>query len=325
MTGIFKTNNPLNTFLLFIYGFLLKAAWFINPPIPEIQKSDGFLFNDILVFIKPTLDLWPVSYAIISYLLIFTQAVSLNQVINDRRLMQKVNYLPAMSYLLITSLFLDWNILSAPLLINTLLIWIWARLTAFYKSQHVKSNLFNVGMAIGICSFFYFPSLAFIFLVISALLFTRAPRVAEWLMPVMGVVTAWYFLFAWYFLTDKLYTFSLPGFTISYPPFSKNNLAYVIGGSILLLGIIGGYYVKKNASKQLVQVRKSWTLLFLYLLVAILIPFINTRHTFDYWIIATIPLSAFVGCAFFYPRIRWIPGTIQWILVGFVIYMQYFQ
>ena len=39
--------------------------------------------------------------------------------------MQKNNYLPAMSYLLITSLFIDWNILSAPLVINTLLIWVW--------------------------------------------------------------------------------------------------------------------------------------------------------------------------------------------------------
>ena len=325
MTGIFRANNPLNTFLLFMYGLLLKSAWFIDPQIPVVQKSDGFLFNDILIFIKPTFDSWPISYSILSYLLIYTQAISFNHYMNSRKLMQRNNYLPAMSYLLITSLFIDWNVLSAPLVINTLLIWIWARLTNLYKNQHVKSTLFNVGLAIGICSFFYFPSLAFIIMVIFALLFTRAPRVAEWLMPVIGVFTTMYFLFSYLFLTDKLYRFSLPGFTIAYPPFTEKNIVYVIMGIVVLLTIVGMYYVKITTIKQVVQVRKSWTLLLLYLIVAILIPFINTSPNFEYWIIAAVPVSGFVASAFFYPRIRWVPMVLHWILVAFVIYMQYFE
>ena len=325
MTGIFRANNPLNTFLLFVYGLLLKSAWFINPQIPIVQKSDGFLFNDILIFIKPTFDAWPISYSIVSYLLIFTQAVSFNHYMNSRKLMQKNNYLPAMSYLLITSLFIDWNLLSAPLVINTLLIWVWSRLTDLYKSQHVKSTLFNVGLAIGICSFFYFPSLAFILMVIFALLFTRAPKVAEWLMPIIGVFTTFYFLFSYLFLTNRLYRFSLPGFTIAYPPLTEKNIVYAIMGIVVLLTIVGMYYVQATSSKQVVQVRKSWTLLLLYLIVAIIIPFINTSPNFAYWIIAVVPASAFVASAFFYPRIRWIPMVLHWVLVAFVIYMQYFK
>ena len=325
MTGIFRANNPLNTFLLFMYGLLLKSAWFIDPQIPVVQKSDGFLFNDILIFIKPTFDSWPISYSILSYLLIYTQAISFNHYMNSRKLMQRNNYLPAMSYLLITSLFIDWNVLSAPLVINTLLIWIWAKLTNLYKSTNVKSTLFNVGLAIGICSFFYFPSLAFIIMVIFALLFTRAPRVAEWLMPVIGVFTTMYFLFSYLFLTDKLYRFSLPGFTIAYPPFTEKNIVYAIMGIVVLLTIVGMYYVKVTTIKQVVQVRKGWTLLLFYLIVAILIPFINTTPNFEYWIIAAVPVSAFVASAFFYPRMKWVPMVLHWILVAFVIYMQYFE
>ena len=239
--------------------------------------------------------------------------------------MQKNNYLPAMSYLLITSLFIDWNILSAPLVINTLLIWVWARLTNLYKSQHVKSTLFNVGLAIGICSFFYFPSLAFIIMVIFAILFTRAPKMAEWLMPIIGVFTTFYFLFSYLFLSDKLYRFSLPGFTIAYPPFPEKQIVYVLMGVVVLLMIIGMYYVKATSTKQVVQVRKSWTLLVLYLIVAILIPFINTSPHFEYWIIAAVPISAFVASAFFYPVKRWFPMLFHWVLVAFVICMQYFD
>ena len=123
-------------------------------------------------------------------------------------------------------------------------------------------------------------------MVIFALLFTRAPRVAEWLMPIIGVFTTFYFLFSYLFLTNKLYRFSLPGFTIAYPPFTEKNIVYAFMGIVVLLTIVGMYYVNATVIKQVVQVRKSWTLLILYLIVAILIPFINTTPNFEYWVIA---------------------------------------
>ena len=325
MTGIFRANNPLNTFMLFMYGILLKLIWFIHPQIPVIQKSDGFLFNNILEVIKPAFNSYPVSYSFITYFLLYTQAVSFNQVLNNRRLMQKPNYLPAMSYLLITSFFSEWNILSAPLVINTLLIWVWAKMSNLYNNKHAKTTLFNIGIGIGISSFFYFPSLAFLLLIIFALLITRPPKVAEWLIALIGILTPWYFLFAWLFLTDRLYSFHLPDFEISYPLFAEKYTEY--GGMILILivAIIGGFFVQSFASKQVVQVRKSWGLMLLYLIVALFIPFINMSHNFEYWILAAVPVSAFIGCAFYYPRIKWTPMALHWIMAGFVIYMEYLK
>lgn len=325
MTGIFRANNPLNTFLLFMYGILLKLVWFMHPQIPVVQKSNGFLFNDILTSIKPKLDLYPVSYFIITYFLLYMQAISFNQLLNNRRLMPKPNYLPAMSYLLITSFFSEWNILSAPLVINTLLIWVWAKMSNLYNNKHAKTTLFNIGIAIGICSFFYLPSLAFSLLIIFALLITRPPKVAEWLIPFIGIITPWYFLFTWLFLRNKLYSFHLPGLQISYPLFAQKYIEYGAMAFILILTIVGGFFVQSNSGKQVVQVRKSWSLMVLYLIVALFIPFINSIHSFEYWILVLIPVSAFVGCAFYYPRIKWIPMVAHWIMVGFIIYMQYLK
>jgi hypothetical protein len=325
VTGIFRANNPLNTFLLFVYGLLLKLVWFIHPQIPALDKLNGFLFNDLLTTIKPTFDLYPVSYSFVTYLLLFTQAISFNQFVINRRLMQKPNYLPAMGYLLVTSFFGEWNILSAPLIVNTFLIWVWAKMSNLYNNHHVKSTLFNIGIVIGIASFFYFPSLAFSILIIFALLITRPPKVAEWLVAIIGILSTWYFLFAWLFLTNRLYHFHLPGFQISYPLFAQNNSEYA--GMILILAatIIGVFFVQSVSGKQVVQVRKSWALMFFYLIVAIFIPFINTSHNFEYWILAVIPASAFIASAFFYPRQRWIPAILHWLMVAFVIYMEYFK
>lgn len=311
--------------MLLVYGLLLKLVWFISPQIPVIQKSDGFLFNHIMGIIKPALDGYPLSYSAITFFLLYTQALSFNRLLNDRRLMQKPNYLPGMSYLLITSFFTEWNVLSAPLVINTLLIWVWAKMSSLYNNPHAKSTLYNIGIVIGIATFFYFPSLAFAMLIIFALVITRPPKISEWLTAALGILTPWYFLFAWLFLSDKLYSFQVPGIQVNYPLFAKNNAQYT-GMLMILISVgIGGFFVQLNARRQVVQVRKSWGLMTLYLIVALFIPFINSSHNFQYWILATVPLSAFIACFFYYPQKRWISATVHWIMFAFVIYMTYLK
>jgi hypothetical protein len=325
VTGIFRANNPLNTFLLFVYGIFLKFVWLLHPQIPVAKKSAGFLFNDIITGIKPYLDAYPSAYFVITYLLLFTQAVTFNQLITSRRLMSKPNYLPAMSYLLITSFFPEWNVLSAPLIINSFLIWIWARMSNLNNSQYPKSTLFNVGVAIGICTFLYLPSFGFAALIILTLLITRPPKVAEWLITIIGILTPWYFLASYLFFTNRLYSFHVSGIGISHA-FYKPVMTELIGISLIVFMIVmGALLVQSSVSKQVLQVRKNWSLLFLFLIISIAIPLLDLHHSIGYWLLSLIPASAFIGCAFYYPRTRWFPMVLQWIMVGFVVYMQYFK
>ena len=323
MVGIFKANNPFNIFLLFIYGLLLKLAWFIHPHIPVIQKTDGFLFREILAKLQTAVVQFPLIYPAITYALIFTQAITFNKLINDQKMMQRANYLPAMSYLLITSMFSEWNVLNAPLVINTLLIWVWAKMSTLYSNASPKSTLFNIGMMIGVATFFYFPSLAFVLLIVFALLVSRPFVLAEWIVSLLGIVTPYYFLFSYLFLTDKLKGYRLPQFEISYPQF-HNNYWELAGICLVILGfLIGGFFVQANFRKQLVQVRKRWSLILLYLVVAVFVPFINATHTFEYWILTAIPLSAYIGCAFLYPVKRWLPLALHWLMIIVVIVISY--
>jgi hypothetical protein len=63
----------------------------------------------------------------------------------------------------------------------------------------------------------------------------------------------------------------------------------------------------------------------IYLIVSLAIPFINLSFNIGNWMLALIPASAFIACAFYYPHKKWIPMVLQWIMVGFVIYMEYFM
>ncbi len=124
MVGTFKANNPLNTFLLFIYGLLLKFSFFTDVHLPVIQKTDGIFFTQLILWLNKVSAGWPFIYPLLTYLLLFTQAVTFNKLLNNQRLIHRSTHLPAMSYLLVTSLFPEWNTFTSTLIINTLMIWV---------------------------------------------------------------------------------------------------------------------------------------------------------------------------------------------------------
>jgi len=323
LTGIFKANNVYNAFLLFVYGLLLKIPIFLRPVVPHTQQTDGFLYRGLLGWLELFGKSLPVIYPVICYLLLYTQAITFNRLSNELRLMQKPNYLAGMSYLLVTSLFSEWNSLSAPLIINTLLIWVWARMASLNTNPNPRTTLFNIGMAIGLSTFFYFPSIAFSALIIFGLALTRPFKLAEWMTALLGIITPYYFLLAWVFLTDKWKGYRFPGFTISSPRFNQTNWSYIAILVVVLFSILGFFYIQQNFRRQLIQVRKSWNLVLLYLLVAIFVPFVNATHTFEYWILCAVPLSAYMGAAFFYPDKKIFPQLVHWLMVAFVILINY--
>lgn len=264
----------------------------------------------------------PIIYSGITYFLIFSQAIIFNKIITDQKLLLRSNHLPAMSYLLITSMFSEWNILSAQLIINTLLIWIWALIINLATNPNPKSALFNIGLIIGLSSFFYFPCLAFVLLIVFALIVMRPFNLSEWIIAFLGILTPYYFLFGYLFLTDKLKGYKLQPFQISYPRFHQNYW-WLAGVCLLVIAFtIGFFLVQSNFRKQLVQVRKKWSITLLFLLVAAIIPFINAAHNFQFWILSAIPLSAYMGAAFLYLR-KWMAMLLHLLMIMLVLIISY--
>ncbi len=325
MTGTFKANNPYNTFLLLVYGIVLKLPMFLHPVKPLPHQTDGFLFKELLLQLNNAGNSLPGIYPLITFLLLYTQAITFNQLANGQRLMQKPNYLTAMAYLLITSLFTAWNVLSAPLIVNSLLVWVWARMSGLSNTKSVTSTLFNIGMVIGVSTFFYFPSIAFAVLIIFGLVVTRPFKLSEWLVSLLGIITPYYFLLSYVFLTNKWKGYKLTGIAFSLPKFYESGWTLVAVIIVLFAAVVGLVYIRQNFLRQLVQTRKSWNLVFLYFFVAVGIAFINATPTFEYWILSAIPLSLFLGCAFLYPQKKWFPQTLHWVMVAFVIAFSYFR
>ena len=249
----------------------------------------------------------------------------LTRFINTQRMMSRPTYLPGMAYLLITSLFPEWNYFSAPLIVNTILLFVLSGLFKIYNQQNAKGAIFNIGLALGIASFLFFPSVTFIIWILLALMVMRPFRLNEWVLCILGITTPFYFYAIYLFITGQWsWEHWRPYISVSLP--SVKQSAWLAGSAFLLAVpfLAGGYYVQDSLRRMLIQVRKGWSLLLLYLLGAIFVPFVNSSDTFENWVMATIPFAAFHACTYLYSTVRIFPILLFWLTVAFILGYQYY-
>jgi len=324
--GLFKQKTPANIIFLFVMGILIKLPLFTNPLAPpNVNESDAVLYREVVLFLKSAGKNDGLLFAFITYFFLFTQALQLNSLINKNRMMQRVNFLPATAYLVITSLIPEWNHFSAPLIVNTLVLLIFSGLFTISNQYSIKATVFNIGVAVGIGSFIFFPSIILFFWLIFALMVMRSIRLNEWLICLLGVTMPYYFYAAYLFFSDTWsWEHLFQPVNVALP--APGQSLWLAIGSILLIVpfLIGGYYVQENLRKMLIQVRKNWSLMLIYLLFALFIPFLNnTAEGFENWILIIVPFAAFHACTYLYPPQRWIPAVIFWLSIIFILIYQY--
>jgi hypothetical protein len=323
--GIFKQKSPANILLLLVFGILIKLPMFLHPHVTTSREGDGILFKGILELLAPTARNTPSIHPLLAFGLLFLQAVLLTGFMNKQRMMSRATYFPGMAYLLITSLLPEWNYFSAPLIVNTILLFVLAGLFNTYSQQNAKGTIFNIGLSLGVASFLFFPSLTFIIWILLALAVMRPFRLNEWILCIIGITTPFYFYAIYLFINDAWSWRNLwPHFSINLPLVKQS--AWLAGSVFLLIVpfLAGGYYVQESLRKMLIQVRKGWSLLLLYLLGAIFIPFVNNSNSFENWVIAAIPFAAFHACTYFYSSLRILPILLFWLTIAFILGYQYY-
>lgn len=321
---MFRQKSPGNIVVLFFFGMLLKLPLFFHPREITASQNDEDFYHWLLQSLNSATTNNAVICSLIAFLFLYIQALMVNYLVNEYRLIQKPTYLPAMAYLLLTSLLPEWNYLSSPLIATTFIIWIFIKLFSLYNVSNARGRIYNIGLLLGISSYFYFPSASFLICILLGLVILKPFRLNEVVLLLMGCLTPYYFIGAYLFLTDQL---SIPNF---FPhvsvlvPVIRSTIWLAI--SILFLAIpflIGGFFVQAHLHKMLIQVRKSWSIMLLYLPLAFFIPFVNTNSSFNNWILLVVPFSTFHASTYFYPAKKWMPNLLFFLAIGYILYMQY--
>ncbi|WEK37748.1 MAG: hypothetical protein P0Y53_09560 [Candidatus Pseudobacter hemicellulosilyticus] len=323
MIGTFKQKNSGNTLVLLVYGLVLKFNIFLHPLPPRPQPDDHYLYTWLLGFLSP-FNGWPVFFSFIAFLLLYSQALLLNRICNAQKMMSRPSYLVAMAYMLLTSLMADWNYFSAPLLINSLLIWIFYRFNVLYNSPKPGTVIFNIGLIMGIVTLLYQPACVFVLFLLLGLFIIRPLRVREWLIGLVGVTVPYYFLGLLLYLTNHWEWQRLaPQIEFRLPPMPSSLFVSISLFLLILPFIVGGYFVQNNLSKMFIQVRKSWSLLLVCLVTATLVIVVNGDATYGNWLLCVAPLAVFHGAAYFYPTGKWFPRILHWLIFGYAMYLNY--
>ena len=144
-------------------------------------------------------------------------------------------------------------------------------------------------------------------------------------MVLVGIGAPFYFYFSYLYLTDALASFIWPRVTIGLiklrpTPFYISSIAIVI-----IISLIGIYFVNKNFSKQVVTSRKNWQMVLIYLFFFCALFFFPSFDKINFPFLLAVPISVLHSAVYFYVRKKWMSITLHLASFGIAIYLGYFS
>ena len=322
MVSFFKDKSAVSVFWLIILCCGLHVYSLINAPQLNVSVNEGFFYY----LLQPFANLQPYTLSVIYVLLIFLIALQLNFVVNELNLLSKQSYTPALAFILLSALLPVFNHVSAALLSCNFLIWIFYSACRLYNAPNAKSSIYNIGLITGVSIILYYAMMPLAIIVLLSFLIIRSFRANELFILLFGILTPFYFLVTCLFLKGNLKLLPLPQqlFNISFngkPQFSLTIITLAIAALTTLWAMVT---VQQTGSRELIQVRKSWTLAGVFLIFYIPAIFFVRQAYPSAVLIAMIPAACYISYAFGSTSRSIIPTIIFWLFVGLSIYNNWF-
>ena len=314
MIAVFKNKSAINIVWLLLLIILLHSNQLFHPQNLITIEPNGLLNQFVFSFLSN----WPSLILFILYvLIILAQAIRLNILMQELKMFTKPGYFVALSYILFTALLAPWSKVSAALIINFFIIWLLAKIFRLYNNNKPKTILFNVGLISSISVLLYHPSVILILIIIVSLLTIRPFRINELFVLIIGILTPIYFL------TIALYFFNsisnlgsyLPHWRFVLPNIQLTSTFYFNIGWVVLLLLIGFYYWQQNNLRMLIQARKNWAVLFLFLILSLLTVLFSNHAQLTTLMLSAIPVSCFIANGFIYAKGNLVPSVLFWLVV----------
>jgi hypothetical protein len=296
---LFKSTQPIPLVLLTL---IAAAMWLISWMFHfRVHPPDGLPLYDLTFYLLRTLPGWVLAFT--GFLLVTSQGIHFNYLLNKHDILYRPSWLPALLYVVLGGLFPAFLGFHPILFVNSIIILALERIIALYKNPSPLSLAFDSALLLSIAALFYLPAAVFFIFYGIAMLIIRPFNWREAVAGTLGLLIPFLFAFLYYFLSNRLESFYerifkagiATDFTLtrlSAGPFLYSAVFVVLLLVMAVLRLQGNYY--KNVTKaRLVQ---QMMLLF--------IPFglftvIISRDT-DLWryMILLTPFSMYLGYYF---------------------------
>ena len=195
------------------------------------------------------------------------------------------------------------------------------KIASLQNAVNPKTDIYNIALVFGLASIFFVPSIWLLPVLMLSMILSRPFRLNEWMLMIIGVLTPYYFFYAISFVAgnrietvDFLFRMYKPSIRLAF----TESLVYLL---LIVLLAFGIYYVQFNMRRLLVQSRKTWSLLYLWMFIGAIIPFLNRNFQFADFTFFLPAAAAFLSAFFYCQPKAWISTVLHWLLLGISIYI----
>ena len=323
MINQFRKLNPVNLILLLAYTFFMRIVLFYE--VPDKINFD-FLepFARLLIDYDPTNMFSPTANIFFAAILVFTQALIFNRVINTHNLLLKPSFLPALMYITGASLFLPFMVLTPALICNFLVIWIIDKFLKLNKSNNSVTAVFDIGMIIGLGTLIYFPFISMLLMIFLSLLLFRAFNWRDWIAGLVGFLTIFFFLAVFYYWKDNISSFYQIWKPLAnkFPAVFKINYNdYLVLIPVMVIIVLASLQLRENFFRSFISTRKGFQMLFFMFLIAGASFYLKPDFRVSHFLLCVPPGAVLLAYYFSKAKKRWFYETL---FLLFVLSVQYF-
>lgn len=264
---------------------------------------------------------------IFSVLLLFTQALYFNSILDKHKIVERGNYIGAYIFILLSCMFRNFLFLSPALIANIFLLIEIDLLFSIYKKEKVSSQIFDLGFVISISSLFYFPSLSFLLFLFFGVLILRPFKFGEWLVIIIGAIVPYFLSAVYFFWFDRLPEFfnNITFRKVMNEEFGFiTNVQIILISSLVFIALIWSLLkIQQNYFKALVQIRNYFAVLLLFSLLGFTSVFLQSNIRVENFIWLVIPVAT--ALSYSLPMIKkwWMAEIFHLILFLLIIYFQF--
>jgi len=327
LIGFIKHNRSLFIIVLPVAMIALWLYGFFHPVVPLTEHSAP-LYKLIISGIGN----YPFLLTLISFILIFCEALLINHIIRKNEIINTISFLPALVYIVLMSLQPEMFSLHPIVIANLFMLFALHKLMQTYRKETAYSEAFSTGFFISLSVLFYIPSVVFVLLLWIGLIIIRPFIWREWVISFIGFTLPLIYLVFYYFWNDKLdaLQYDVLYYTIIAPQKSFNALRFSYSeyfqmGVLLLCALFSAGRFLHDLGKSTVRSRNNLLLMLNFFILAFVSIFLSPEYSIPYLSFLSIPFTILFSNYLLFVKKQWIAEILFLLLIISVFVNQFFS
>lgn len=328
MLSFFKSNNPTVVIFYIFYLVLFRVCFaFIPTDVNFVFEHREPLSALLFRFLKNFSANYQIISLVLAGILCFVQALLINSIVNENKILAKKNYLAGAMFILFASFFKESLLLTPAYIALTFLILCAARIFSLIRKEKSYGDVFDVGFLIALATLFYFPAVLFILFAYIGLATVRPFNYREWTIVLLGFLSPLLVVFTFYYWNDKaaelltdVTNAHISGWLVR-NTFELTDKIVLVGMAICTLACL--ILLPASLYSSLIQVRKFANTLVVFIVLVFVSGSLQQTIHLSHLVLLALPLGIIASIVLMHIKRKLVSEVIHLILILLVLAGQF--